>query len=369
MNIGTYIDKKLKQVYHFRHEVYAKLAYYIPWLPPDRYVFVLTNQCNLKCKYCFQDRKYKKGTLTKEQWIELSEQLPSFCRVAITGGEPLILRSFREIFESIAKRHPCNLITNGVLLTEETVDLLLSFPKFKVLAISIDGLKEDTMNIRGLSEKQWGNVERVLKYFVYRRDQTGSCCVLEIKTLVLDENANSLFVLHRYCMENLKADQHTFQFLKGSPLQHSDKAYKLEQIFEKSHAPTYKNFDTILSQLEKIRHYDTLNNKVAFLHPIVAKLNSKTPLNNISFLNNEMFDQKLFKPCKFPWSSIHVNYDGELFPCLSIPIGNIKEKSLKEILQGKAYKDLLSIIREKGTVEACNRCGWLRPSKHQKSAI
>lgn len=361
MSIRTCIDKKLRQVYHFRHETYTKLAYYIPWLPPHRYVFVLTNQCNLRCKACFQNRKYKKGTLTKEQWIDLSEKLPKFSRITITGGEPLLLPSFKEIFKNIARRHQCNLITNGTLLTEEIVDLLLSFPKFKVLAVSIDGLKEDTMNIRGLSEGQWENLERILKYFVHRRDETGSCCVLEIKTLILDENANSLFKLYRYCIENLKADHHTFQLLKGSPLQHSDKACELEQIFEKSYAPTYKNFDVIVSQLEKIRHYNILNNRVAFLHPIVANLNSRIPLNDISFLNNKMFDPELFRPCKFPWSSIHVSYDGEFFPCLSVPIANIKEKLPKEILRGKVYKSFLSTIRQKGTVQACNRCGWLRP--------
>ena len=370
MNIRAYIDNKLKQAYHLKHELYTKLAYYIPCLPLHRYVFILTNQCNLKCKMCFQDRKHNKNiALMKEQWIDLSQKLPKFSRITITGGEPLLLPGFREVFKNIANRHECNMITNGTLLTEETVELLLSSPRFKVLAISIDGLKEDTTNIRGLSEKQWVNLERIMKHFVHRRNETGARCLLEIKTLVLDENADSLFDLHRYCMENVGADHHAFQLLKGSPLQHSDKLYSLKEIFEKSYAPTYKNFDAIVRQLEKIRHYNVLNHKAAFLHPIMGNLSSKKCLNDISFLNNEAFNKKLYKPCKFPWSSLHVNYDGEFFPCLSVPIGNIKEKSVKEILNGEAYRKFLSIIRHEGTVQACNRCGWLRRSKYQDLVI
>jgi hypothetical protein len=145
-------------------------------------------------------------------------------------------------------------------------------------------------------------------------------------------------------MENLKADHHTFQFLKGSTLQHADKPCDLNQIFEHYSAPTYNKFDVISEQLEKIRQYNIAHNMTAFFHPIIGDLNSRKRLEDISILNEEQFRRKLFSPCKFPWSSLHVNYDGEFFPCLSVPLGNIKEKSLKEILHGEAYQNFLSII-------------------------
>jgi radical SAM protein with 4Fe4S-binding SPASM domain len=365
LKIKGYLAKKKKQFFHFKHELYTKLAYRLPNFPPHRFVFVLTNQCNLKCKDCYQERGYKNNSLRKEEWIRLSDNLPKFSRITVTGGEPLLAPGFKEILTSIAKNHQCNLITNGTILTEEMIEFLLSFPKFKILAISLDGPKEVSMNLRRITERQWEDLERIMKYFIRRRDETRSECLLEIKTLLLDDNADCLSDFHKYCMEDIKADHHTFQLLKGSKLQHSDKLYTIKQIFEPACAPAYKNFEVITAQLEEIRNYNILNNKVAFLHPIMANLISKRHLDDISFLNQEAFNQDLFEPCKFPWSSLHINYDGELFPCLSIPIGNVREKSIRDILQSPSYKEFLSIIRDKGTVPACNRCGWLRLSKER----
>lgn len=363
MVLKKQLHKIYNQFFHFRHEIYTKLAYYFPLVPPHRFVFVLTNQCNLNCKNCFQDRELKRNLLSKEEWIGLSDTIPRSSRVTITGGEPLLFQGFKEVFKSIASSHQCNLITNGVLLTEELVDLLLSFSKFRVLAISIDDLKSHIDNIRGLGHKQWEDLERILKYFIVRRDKTNSSCALEIKTLVLDENADRLFDIHKYCMEQLKADQHTFQFLKGTPLQHSDKIYDIKQIFSDYQASIYKKFDLIINELNKIKEYNVLYHKTAFLHPIVADLNTGKPLKDISFMNKGVFNKQLFRPCKFPWSSLHVNYDGQILPCLSVAVGNIKENSISQILKGKIYKGFLSVIRKNGLVGACNGCGWLRPVK------
>ena len=40
-----------------RQSDFGKLAFEKDNLMPRRYVFVLTNLCNLKCTFCFQERK------------------------------------------------------------------------------------------------------------------------------------------------------------------------------------------------------------------------------------------------------------------------------------------------------------------------
>lgn len=361
MTIKKVVDSKAGQWFHWQHEFYTKLAYLFAWLPPYRYVFVLTNQCNMKCDKCFQDRKFGIGkAMTARQWMDLSDEIPGWSRITMTGGEPLVLPDFKNIFKKVASKHLCNLITNGVLLNEETVDLLLSYPKFKVLGVSVDNLKYKGANLRGYTDHQWAHLESILKYFVLRKKQTGSSCRLEIKTLVCDENADNLFDIHRYVMETLEADHHSFQFLKGSPLQHADKSYALGRIFTNAPAPRYKKFDVIVSELKKIKQYNVEYRKTSFLHPKAADLNSEKPFNDISFLNAEEFDIKSFKACPFPWSSVHINYDGEVFPCLSVSLGNVKEQKLMAILNGGARRHFQHHLRKNGLVEACNRCGWLR---------
>ena len=349
-----------KQCFHKKHELLTILGYYLPFLPPHRYVFVLTNLCNLKCKYCYQEKKAKEILMKKEQWINLAKEIPSFCRITITGGEPLLFPNFKEVIKSVAKRHQCNLITNGTLLTPELIDFFLSLKNFKILAVSLDGIKQDTMKIRRISEKQWHDLEDNLRYFINRRNELNSNCILDIKSLILDENVERLQELHDYCVNNLRADNHSFQLLKGTPLQHSDREYSFGDMFKDYKAPIYKKFDTIIEQLNKIRQYNVANGTTAFLHPKFVNLNSSKQLGDLGFLNSSNFEKDRFKPCVFPWSSIHINYDGNFFPCISVPIGNVKENSFKEIITSKKYYKFRSIIRRNGTVGACNRCGWLR---------
>ena len=56
-----------------------------------------------------------------------------------------------------------------------------------------------------------------------------------------------------------------------------------------------------------------------------------------------------------------MNVDGSLFPCMAIRMGNVKETSLTEIMNGPAYTEFRTMMLREGTVEGCNRCGWLRP--------
>lgn len=358
------INRIKKQIFHIKHDIYTQLAYRLPILPPYRYVLVMTNLCNMRCKNCFQEKASDDKRLTKEQWVDISNKIPSFSRVTVTGGEPLIYPGVQDILKEIAKKHQCNLITNGTLLTEELIGQLLSFPKFRILAVSIDNLLANRVNIRGYTVKQWNGLEEILKVFIRRRNAVKSKCMLEIKTLILDENAEELFDIHRYCMETLKADHHSFQFLKGSPFQHSIKAVAMEDVFKATPAPVYKKFDVIIKEIRRIKSYNIKNGYTSFLHPNLSDICTKKPIADLSCLNTEQFDCRRFRNCKFPWSSVHINYDGEVFPCLSIALGNLKNHTFDEILRGAPYRDFLRIIKKKGLLQACNRCGWIRPAHY-----
>ena len=41
-------------------------------------------------------------------------------------------------------------------------------------------------------------------------------------------------------------------------------------------------------------------------------------------------------------------------------MGNVKN-GLEKIIYGDRFKRFKKIIKDHGTVEACNRCGWLQP--------
>lgn len=350
--------KEDTEAFHNRHEHFTRLLYDNPGMLPHRYVFVLTTRCNLRCPFCYQSQKGGKDPMAPKDWMRVGEQLPDYARVTLTGGEPLLYDGFEEIFAYIAGRFDCNIITNGVLLTERLVDALLSYPRFRVLSVSIDSVRN---TIRGISPERWEKVEGMIRYFLGRREELGHECLLDAKTTVLDENAHDLLDIHRYCVEEFLSDHHSLQFLKGSSIQHAERMFSLEDALHESRAPIYRNFGIIKGQLEKIRQYDMRHHKKSFIHPKVTSLDGDMDLFDLDVLNEPYHMKEVFEPCPYPWSSVHINTDGQLFPCLAISMGDVRHAPLTEIIQGEAFAGFRGLLRREGTLPGCNRCGWLRP--------
>ncbi len=361
-------SKNLGDLKHskYREDIinFADKSYNEENLLPKRYVFVLTNLCNLACNYCFQDRKKLKGAMTTEDWINVVEQLPKYSRVAFTGGEPLVFKGFKEVFHRVASEFECNMICNGLRLDEKIIDYLLSYENFKVLGISIDSVKNVVRKLANKNPKtwdtEWSRAENMFRYFNKRKKELNSKCILDVKTVILDEYAHELFDIHKYAIEDLGFETHVFTFQKGSPVQMSDFPHKFESIYKKHTPYIYKKFEVIKEQLNLIKEYNIKNNVRSYLNPKGANLNEgKEIIDDIELFNYENHNVENFQSCKGPWTSMHINADGMTFPCLAVDMGNVKEKTLKEIFFGNEYKKFKSVIKEKGTVEACTRCEYL----------
>ena len=128
----------------------------------------------------FVSRKKKQnGAMTAEDWIKLADQLPKGSRVTLTGGEPIVIKDFRKIFDHVASKFECNMITNGLLLTEDLIDFMLKYKNFKVLSISIDNennalRKQDNIKEEKCDQK-WRHVEKMMLYFQKKKKRTQSC--------------------------------------------------------------------------------------------------------------------------------------------------------------------------------------------------
>ena len=65
---------KTANQYYNRQADYAKLAFQKDNIMPRRYVLVLTNLCNLKCTFCFQERKKREGREETQERDEREER-------------------------------------------------------------------------------------------------------------------------------------------------------------------------------------------------------------------------------------------------------------------------------------------------------
>ena len=109
----------LAQKFHEKNLNYSKIAFEKGNLLPHRFVFVLTNLCNLRCSFCFQERKKNPNRMFKEDWLDVISDIPKNSRITLTGGEPLAFKGFNEIFVKANKNNYTNVITNGTLLNND----------------------------------------------------------------------------------------------------------------------------------------------------------------------------------------------------------------------------------------------------------
>ena len=114
---------------------------------PERVDFLITKNCNLKCKHCFEDASPKKMTQTfnmdvLKKFFHQMDEL-NVKTLKITGGEPFMHPQFLSILETVTNaRFETIILTNGMLLTDKSMNLIKS-SNIK-LGISLDGISSNS---------------------------------------------------------------------------------------------------------------------------------------------------------------------------------------------------------------------------------
>lgn len=127
--------------------------------PPDvlYMTFLVTENCNLNCTYCFEKNKSKKeldpgiAKAAVKKYLQDTDVLDGYffnaVHIDFSGGEPLL--NFELIKEIVSyvhakrwpKKHSFGIGTNGTILTDEIRQWLLANPCVSV-GVSIDGTRE-----------------------------------------------------------------------------------------------------------------------------------------------------------------------------------------------------------------------------------
>lgn len=109
-----------------------------------------TNQCNMRCKYCFHEKYGYSSKLLEieklKKYIELLCSEYDYINVVWHGGEPLIapLSFYEEIYDFCDKQSSDFLFTvqtNGTLLNQEKIDFFKE--RDTNIGLSFDGLNND----------------------------------------------------------------------------------------------------------------------------------------------------------------------------------------------------------------------------------
>jgi uncharacterized protein len=280
--------------------------------------FWITNNCNLDCKYCYEGSNKPPNNMSIETARKAMEYtLGHFEKreddklmVVFHGGEPLlefellkqIVKDFKNYFLSKNKLLMFSITTNGILINDEIEDFLCE--NFTSLSVSIDGAKESHDANRVFADGS-GTYEIVFNKF------------LKILSRRPDVRARM-----------------TFNSTTVSRL-YTDIKYLVDSGF-KNIIPIPDFFDKKFSG----EHLQILNNE---LKKSVILFKTRKMKNKDLFIGliNDKAIKKRNSECLGGSNSIHINTDGNLYPCIytvgntNYVIGNIfdgiKQSKIEEI--------------------------------------
>jgi len=126
---------------------------------PQRFVFELTNTCNLNCEMCGRNSAAFKATKFNTEWLSKFDQAAKYAEeVTLMGwGEPTMHPRFKD-FLDWANKHGLRkyFCTNGMLL-ENLAETILE-KQVDVIAISLDGANSQTND----SIRRGANFEKII---------------------------------------------------------------------------------------------------------------------------------------------------------------------------------------------------------------
>ena len=322
---------------------------------PIRYILELTYRCNLKCPFCYITGDRNINELSVEEWFKIIDQIPPFSLISLVAGEVLLKEGFDEIYKKVSEKfRKVTLISNGLKLDEKTIDLLIKH-KLLLLSVSLDAVGEKHDKIRnhpGLYNKIMAN----LNLFNEKRKGKKSP-MLDIKTCVLENNLDDLPLLYKEA-EKLNAQFFSLTFIRKQTLRQNSilwnefshefnqDTYPIELYFDIEHfKEIYKELESLQKNFKTTLRYAPRFNATGDIEKIEKFFNSgNKPVT------------ELYKPCHIPMTSIYITPIGDIYPCLSLKVANLREMSLKEAINTTKFKCFRKNLHCAKVFNACQMC-------------
>jgi len=333
---------------------------------PAGYFFYITDICNLTCEYCWQrldgSKPNSASELSLQEWKKIIDKLPRFSFIGLTGGEATVFQGLNELIEYIKKSHSATINTNGLLLDEERLRVFVKSGLDNV-SISIDGFAENFDKAReqpGLFDKIRKNIKKLNQI---KKEFNSTKPTLTIKAVLLDECVEELEDFYEFCSQELLADNLNISFNKTTNHAQFDtrilKEWKDVIGRGKPIMYSYQNREKIVQTLLKLLQQSKTNTCKVSLYPQM-----KTESEIRSLINHNGIN--VYEPCHLPWAQTVVSPVGDVIPCLSLSMGNLRDYDydIKKIYFADKYNEFLSWLENVNnagkTASPCNMCCYLR---------
>lgn len=258
---------------------------------------LLTDRCNLRCRYCFVDCSQKKDELTFEEWKNVINQIyKKGCRmICLMGGEPLLYPQIGEIIDHIKKKNIiCEMTTNGALLPQK-INII---KKLDSIMISLDGDEKANDANRGK-----GSYQKAIKAIKITREHN---IPVRINAVLTKQSKNSIeFLLDLADKYNLYV---TFSITADFPFKHINIA---KQIVLND-----KEIKKIYTQLKK---FHKQGRRILFSESTLDYvINYPLPYNKIVLRQDSQYQNYYPHKCVFGKTMFYIDANGDFYPCATL---------------------------------------------------
>ncbi len=265
--------------------------------------FELTPLCNFDCKMCYvhlnRTQMGDAKLLSTEQWIRIMEQAinAGMMHAYLTGGECLSYPGFRELYLYLRSRGlGVSVLTNGQLLTEEMADFFAQYPP-DMIQITVYGSCDDAYEaVTG--HRAFEDVKQAIER-LKKRNLRLFLAVTPNRFMQDDGHA---------LLEYLRSTGVRYGVGTGSLPAREDTGRKLEEYSPES--------DVYVQLHQDEREY---------YKSITRWDNGK--MNLVDYIPTG-FDAKSKIPCSSGVCAFHINWKGEMTPC--IPFNAINRSVLMD---------------------------------------
>lgn len=295
---------------------------------PITLTFSVTGACQSKCKTCNIGTRYlsnpqiAKDNLTLDEIEKIFRNLGHIYFLNISGGEPFLRQDLSEIIR-LAMEHLrpgiIHIPTNAFLpmrierVTRNILDIMNKYNHAVPLTVkpSVDGVGEKHDEIRGLKGNFEKLVETIQRLKTVEKDHLNFH--VELGTVVSNFNINDLDEIeewvHKQGVQSYRneiAEQREEFFNIGEEITPSNEVYRELMVnFKKKVEESLQSKKSLAKMTESMRlvYYD-----------LVVRI---------------LKEKKQVIPCYAGISNIHLNYNGEIWPCCVLgyahSMGNIRD--------------------------------------------
>jgi len=293
----------------------------LQWGSPFSISFEPTTSCNLRCPECPSGlRAFTRptGMLNKDFFTKTIDELGRklFYLIFYFQGEPYLNPDFLDMVKYASDRKIYTATsTNAHYLNDANAKRTIESGLDRLI-ISIDGTTQDVYQ----SYRIGGNLEKVLE---------GTRNIVKWKK---ELNSKTPYIFFQFLV--VKPNEHQIEDVKrlAEEIGVDDVRYKTAQIYD------YEDGNELIPTIDKYSRYS-------------KKENGKYAIKN-----------RLANSCWKLWHACVITWDGLVVPCCfdkdaQHRLGDLKEKSFKEIWHAQEYVDFRSkLIQGRSNIDICANC-------------